>query len=252
MEHRLERILTICLGGLWLADGIFQLQPAMFTSTFVNAVLTPNLQNQPVILAKIIAFGIHAFAANIFWWNLAAALIQILIGALLLLPLRNNVKRFGLWLSASWAIIIWIFGEGLGNLFAGSATFYTGAPGAALLYLILALFLLYPRKLPLQKLPLFAGMLFLVSAILNLSISGLLGTLLLIGIGMCLILIPVRPVAWITIAFLLVVWWIGQSFGGLLTFPGGTATDFNTAPIFILFLLPIFFTEKISTVLIGK
>ena len=63
---------------------------------------------------------------------------------------------------------------------------------------------------------------------------------ILICLGIFLLLVPTRPVAWVIISFLLTVWWIGQSFGGVLTFPGGTATDFNSAPLFILFLLPIF------------
>jgi hypothetical protein len=276
MEHRLERILTVCLGGFWLLDGILQLQSAMFTSAFVNTVLSPNLQNQPSFIAHIIAFGINIFTINTFWFNLASAFLQLLIGASLLLPLRDTAHRFALWLSVTWALIIWIFGEGFGNLATGSATFYTGAPGSALLYLILALFLLYASKGWLfNKLPLVAGVFFLVGAALNLTpmfwqptmlsmlatvpaASGPLGTLgaqgTLIGnllaidmlacLGIFLIVLPNRSVAWVTIIFLVIVWWIGQNFGGLLTFPGGTATDPNSAPLFILFLMPIFFVER--------
>jgi hypothetical protein len=275
MERRLERIIAICLGSLWLFDGILQLQPAMFTSTFVSTVLAPNLQNQPSIVADIVAFGIHVFSMNIFWWNFASAFIQIFIGVLLLLPLRDDVKRFCLWLSVAWALIIWIFGEGFGNLMTGNATFYTGAPGAVLLYLILALFLLYPRKLPLQKLPMAAGILFLIGAALNLApmfwqptmlsmmaavpgVSGWLSTFgsqgtmignflaidILVCLGIFLLLIPNRTVAWVTIAFLFMVWWLGQNFGGILTFPTGTATDPNAALLFIVFLIPIFFNGK--------
>ena len=274
MEHRLERILTICLGSLWLLDGFFQLQPAMFTSIFISTVLSPNLQSQPPIFVSIIAFGIHIFTVNIFWSNFASALIQLFIGALLLIPLRDSTKKFGLWLSVAWAFIVWIFGEGFGNLATGNATFYTGAPGAALLYLILAVFLLYPKKLPIEKLPLVAAILFLIGAALNFSpmfwqptMSSMLamapavsvwlgtfgsqGTLLinlfaidmLACLGIFLILMPSRPVAWVTITFLLIVWWFGQNFGSLLTFPSGTATDPNTALLFVLFLVPIFFRK---------
>ncbi len=278
MERRPERILTICLGSLWLLDGILQLQPAMFTSAFVSAVLSPNLQNQPPILANIIAFGIHIFSNNVFSWNLFSAVIQLLIGALLLIPLHENIKRLGLWLSIPWALVVWVFGEGLGNLMTGNATFYTGAPGSVLLYLILALFLLYPKKLPLERLPMVVAVLFFVGAALNLtpmfwqptmssmlamvpSVSGWLGTLgsqatlfvnllaidILVCLGILLIFMPSRPVAWVTIVFLLIVWWVGQDFGGLLTFPSGTATDPNSAPLFVLLLMPIFFSEtKIS------
>ena len=281
MERRLEKILTICLGSFWLLDGILQLQPAMFTSTFISTVLSPNLQNQPPILANIIAFGIHIFTINIFWSNLVSALIQLLIGALLLLPLRNDVKRFGLWLSVSWALIVWIFGEGFGNLATGSATFYTGAPGAALLYLILAIFLLYPKKLPLEKLSFVAATLFLLGAALNLApmfwqpnmssmlamapaVSGWLGTFgsqgtllvnllaidMLVGLGIFLMLVPIRSVAWVTIAFLLIVWWFGQNSGGLLSVPGGTATDPNAALLFVLFLIPIILKKNVSVAIL--
>jgi len=64
----------------------------------------------------------------------------------------------------------------------------------------------------------------------------------LVFIGIFLILAPNRPIAWIAIIFLAVIWAIGQNFGGLQTFPFGTATDPNSAPLLALFLLPIFFT----------
>lgn len=282
MGQRVERIISICLGSLWLFDGLFQLQPAMFTNTFVSTVLSPNLQSQPHIIARTIAFGIHIFSINLFWSNLASALVQLVIGVLLLLPLRNSVKRFGLWLCVSWALIVWVFGEGFGNLATGNATFYTGAPGAALLYLILALFLLYPKKLPLEKLPMIAGIFFLVGAALNFApmfwqptmssmlamvpaASGWFGTFgsqgtmlinflaidILVCLGAFLVLTPTRSVAWVTIVFLFIVWWFGQNFGGLLTIPSGTATDFNSAPLFVLFLIPIFFKDRTASLAIS-
>lgn len=272
MERRLERILTICLGVFWLLDGILQLQPAMFTNVFVNTILAPTLQNQPSFIADIIAFGIRIFSINSFWFNLGSALIQLLIGALLLFPVRNNARRIGLWFSVAWALIIWIFGEGFGLLATGSATFYTGAPGSALLYLIIALCLLYSWQ---GKLSIAAGVIFLLGSVLNLmpmfwqptmlstlsiipGISGLLGTLgatgtmygniiavdLLMLLGLFLIFIPNRTVAWVSIAFLAIVWVVGQNFGGLQTFPFGTATDPNSAPLLALFILPIFFTPN--------
>jgi hypothetical protein len=141
-DQKLARILTVCLGGFWLLDGILQLQPAMFTNVFVSTVLAPNLQNQPAVVAGIVAFGVNIFSSNVFLFNFLSAFIQILIGALLIFPFRNAIARFGLWLSIAWALIVWVFGEGFGGLFTGMATFYTGAPGSALLYLALALCLL--------------------------------------------------------------------------------------------------------------
>ena len=86
----LKRTLIVCLGGFWLLDGILQLQPAMFTSAFVSTVLAPNLQNQPSIIESVVAFGIRLFSTNIFWWNLASALLQILIGIILIFPFQEK------------------------------------------------------------------------------------------------------------------------------------------------------------------
>ena len=282
MNKGLLKTLTLSLGGLWLLDGILQLQPAMFAGTFVNAVLAPTLVGQPRVIAGILGFGIHLWSMNMFWSNMAAAAVQLAIGALLLSPLWRSSQgaiRFGLWLSIAWAAIVWTFGEGFGMLATGSASFYTGAPGAALLYLILALFLLDAMNertdAPLSKLPVTAGIIFLAGAALNLvpmfwtpgmlaklamtpAIAGPLGALgaqgtllgnfiavdILIFLGIFLLLVPNRPAAWIVLAFLFIVWWISQGFGGIATFPNGTATDLNSAPLLVLFILPIFFTQR--------
>jgi hypothetical protein len=268
----LRRVLMVGLGGFWLVDGILQLQPAMFTNAFVNTVLAPNVQNQPYMIGDAVTFGTQLFGAHPVWFNLVAALIQILIGALLVLPLSEAAQRAGLWLSVVWAFVIWIFGEGFGLIVTGNATFYTGAPGSALIYLLIALALLFSFY---KKLPLVAGIIFLFGAFLNMlpmfwqpamlsmlsmtpSVAGALGSVgsawaipgnliavdLLLGIGVFLVLVPNRTVAWVTIIFLLIVWWLGQGFGGLQTFPWGTATDPNSAPLLILCLAPIFFIEK--------
>lgn len=274
MEYRrILTILTRTLGGLWLVDGILQLQPAMFTVAFVDNVLAPNLQGQPDFIKGIVSSGIASFSSHIIWFNLGAALIQILIGALLIsAPQNDRLRRFGLWLSVAWALIVWIFGEGFGILATGSATFYTGAPGAALLYLILALFLLSAPKRPslLKKMPLAAGIIFLAGAALNLApmffesgmlsmlsgipaVSGWLGAIgpqgtlignliavnILFFLGIFLLLIPGKPIAWTAVVFLAATWWIGQDFGGILTFPFGTATDIGSAPLLMIFLLPV-------------
>ena len=170
-DSKIARVISVILGALWFLDGILQFQPAMFTSTFVNTVLAPNMQNQPYIISAIVALGIRVFSSNIVWANLIAALIQLFIGVLLIIPFQKKIRNVGLWLSIAWALIVWIFGEGLGNLFTGSATLYTGAPGAALLYLILAVFLLYAEKKPssINYLPIAAGVILFGTAMLNFS-----------------------------------------------------------------------------------
>lgn len=278
-----EKVLTILLGIFWLVDGILQFQSGMFTQVFVGSILVPNLSNQPIIVAQLIYFGIHVFKMNTIAWNLLFSFVQILLGILLVLPISTKWHRFALWASIPWILTVWIFGEGFGNLFTGSASFYTGAPGSAFLYLILTIFLLFPEKLLLSYLPRVVGLLCLFGALLNqlqmfwikgmqsmlyqmsksdssaiisfpakiLShiavstlISNLVAILLLSFFGILLLVRPTRLVGWLTIIFLFLVWWISQDFGGIFTFPQGTATDPNSAPILMLFLVPLFVNAK--------
>lgn len=280
----LERLVTILLGLLWIIDGILQFQPEMFTKAFITTVLYPNLSGQPFFIPNIIKFGIHLFSINYVLTNLGSAVIQILIGLALILPIQKHYQRIALYISIAWSLIVWILGEGLGNILTGGATFFTGAPGSVVLYLILGVFLLYPKRFPLTKLPRAAGILFLFGAVLNLFpmfwtkdgiqmlfqlssgdsinaiatpakylansmasspiISNGILILLLGFFGVQLLLKPKRTVVWSMMIFLVLVWWLCQDLGGIQTFPGGTATDPNSAPLFILFLLPLFYTKN--------
>ncbi len=134
------------LGGLWLIDGLLQLQPLMATD-FGRGYLAALLRDQPQVVAGIIRIGIH-------WWNLypifsdvAAAWLQISIGALILFGGQDRLKKLGLWTSIAWGIIVWIFGEALGGLLA-APSWLVGSPGSALLYVMLAVLLLQPESSP--------------------------------------------------------------------------------------------------------
>ena len=73
--------------------------------------------------------------------NGAFALIQIALG---LGILSRRFSRVALGASIVWALSVWFVGEGIGGLGAG-ATLLTGAPGAALLYAVIAV-LAWPTR----------------------------------------------------------------------------------------------------------
>ena len=139
----------------------------MFTKAFITSILSPNLQGQPLFIPNIINFGIHLFSINSVAMNLGSAIIQVLIGLALILPVSKQYQRIALYVSIAWALVVWGLGEGFGNIFTGMASFYTGVPGSVILYLILAIFLLYPKRFPLEKLPMVAGILFLIWCIIK-------------------------------------------------------------------------------------
>ena len=131
----LRRGIQVVLGVLWLADGALQLQPFMFGRGFVNQILMPAYMGSPSgVTGPALAFTrlvLHAPAA----WNAAFAVTQLLLGAALL---WRPTVRAGLAASIVWALAVWWFGEGLGGVLSGSASPITGAPGAVILYALLA------------------------------------------------------------------------------------------------------------------
>jgi hypothetical protein len=72
----------------------------------------------------------------------AFGLIQLALGAGILYA---RTARRALAVSVAWALMVWYLGEGLGGLLGGSSSLLTGAPGAALLYAVLAL-AAWPRR----------------------------------------------------------------------------------------------------------
>ena len=138
------RTIQIGLGIIWLADGLLQLQPKMFGSTFANGVILPSAQGQPAFLAGVITHAAHLMSAQPVLTDLVFAAVQLLIGAGLLI--RQTVKP-ALLLSFVWALGVWSIGEGFGGLFNGTAMPLTGAPGAAVLYLAIGL-LVWPARAP--------------------------------------------------------------------------------------------------------
>lgn len=271
------------LGLFWVIDAILQLQPKMFTADFISNVIAPNMQNQFSFLISLVGLGIKYFSLNFAVSNSIAVTIQFLIGFLLLFSSNQEYRyKFALLLSVFWGLFIWLFGEGLGNLFTGAASFYTGAPGSVLIYVIIAFILLVPEFFRSLNLSRFCGVIFIFLAgfqfqpmywnqagladlfkisssdsvrliavpakfALNLiSANPLVGNIILIlpllAIGLWLFFRPSRGAAWLALAFLFVVWWLCQDFGSLFTFWTGTSTDPNSAPIFAVLLVPSLFS----------
>jgi hypothetical protein len=99
---------------------------------------SPGFVASPVMFAG--QFMLHNEAA----FNAVFATIQLALGTGLLC--RRTV-RGALAASIVWALSIWWLGEGLGGIFTSTATPLTGAPGAVLLYAMIAV-LAWPARSP--------------------------------------------------------------------------------------------------------
>jgi len=278
-----KEVIAKCLGVFWIIDGLLQFQPAMFGQDFVTDVLVPSLSAQPHWMYAIVSFGIYLWDLNPFYNDLGVALLQVAIGLLLFFPITDKRFKFAAWVSVVWGIVVWLCGEGAGQLLTGVASFYTGAPGGVLLYVILAVLLLIP-DLKARRFVQVAGWIFILGAALQLQgafwtldgvqgaamaammepvhilnafptyVSTMLGlnpvlsnwllVFVPLAIGLALLLKPSRATGIVALIFLFLVWWVGQDFGGLSTVPTAVATDPGTAPLLALFLLPLFFGAR--------
>ena len=131
-----KRGVQISLGILWLLDGALQLQHQMFSSAFATQVIEPAIQGQPRFVSGPMNFGVHMLLLHPAVFDALAAVTQLGIGALIL---WERTIKWGLLSSVAWGLIVWIFGEGYGGIFSAHTLLLMGAPGAVIIYVLLAL-----------------------------------------------------------------------------------------------------------------
>jgi hypothetical protein len=131
--------LAILLGGLWLLDGLLQLQPGMFSTAFAKTVIGPAAAGQLAIVADPMNLVMNMAERSPVAFTLVLAIVQIGLGAAILVP---RSRRVGLWVSVPWGLGVWAIGEGYSGLLSGHAFMLSGSPGAALIYVVLALSIL--------------------------------------------------------------------------------------------------------------
>lgn len=137
-----HRQLQFALAAAWILDGALQLQPYMFTRSFATDTLASTAQGNPEWVAACVQWAASIVAAHPAATNIVFALTQLGLGIGILLP---RTARPALGASIIWALSVWWFGEGAGGVFLPGASAMRGAPGAALLYAVLAV-LLWPGR----------------------------------------------------------------------------------------------------------
>jgi hypothetical protein len=111
----------------------------MYTKAF-GQMLAGTVGGNPSVIARPITWQAGLVEHHLALLNTVFATIQVLIG--LGIAIRPTV-RIALAASVAWSLGVWWLGEGLGGILSGSASPLNGAPGAVILYALLAV-LLWP------------------------------------------------------------------------------------------------------------
>jgi cytochrome oxidase Cu insertion factor (SCO1/SenC/PrrC family) len=177
---------------LWIFDGVLQAQPKM-AGGLPSQVIAPVAAASPDWVQQVVNFGGTIWSYHPVQAAASAVWIQVGIGVWMILAPTGWSSRLAGLAGAGWGLIVWVFGEAFGGIFAPGLTWLSGAPGAVVLYVVVGALLALP---------------------LRMWVAPRLGRLLLAGIG----------VFWLGMAVLQA--WPGRGFwpGGDAGMPGGQLT----------------------------
>ncbi|HUN37392.1 MAG TPA: hypothetical protein VMU95_35800 [Trebonia sp.] len=134
-----RRALQLALAATWLLDGVLQYQGAMYVKGFSD-MLGGTAAGNPGWIATPITWNANLVQHNLGLLNTTFATIQLLLG--IGIAFRPTIRP-ALAASVAWSLGVWWFGEGLGGVISGSASPLNGAPGAVIIYALIAV-LLWP------------------------------------------------------------------------------------------------------------
>jgi hypothetical protein len=147
-----RRALQLALAAVWLLDGVLQYQPFMYTKAFGQS-LAGTAAGNPSVIARPITWDATLVGHHLVLANTVFATVQLLLG--LGIAFRPTV-RLALAASVAWSLGVWWFGEGLGGVLNGGADPLNGAPGAVIIYALIAV-LLWPADRPGERAPFVAA-----------------------------------------------------------------------------------------------
>jgi hypothetical protein len=132
-EPAWRRVLRIGFGALWIIDGLLQAQPAM-PAGMPSQVIDPAAAGSPGWVIRVVAWGTQSWSGHPAQAAVSVVWIQLGIGIWLVSVSSPRWSRLAGLVSAGWALVVWVFGEAFGGIFAPGLSWLTGAPGAAFFY----------------------------------------------------------------------------------------------------------------------
>lgn len=144
-EPRARRVLRLCFGALWLFDGILQAQPQM-AGGLPSQVMEPAASTSPAWVQHLANWAGTIWSYHPVQAGAASVWIQAGIGMWLIFGVRGWPSRLAGLASVAWGLIVWVFAEAFGGIFAPGLTVLFGAPGAVLVYVVAGALIALPER----------------------------------------------------------------------------------------------------------
>ncbi len=144
-EPAWRRLLRIGFGLLWVFDGILQAQPKMAVG-LPSQVIEPLAAASPRWVQQVVNVGGTNWSYHPMQAGAASVWIQVGIGVWLLVAARGPLSRLAGLASVGWGLVVWVFGEAFGGIFAPGLTWLFGAPGAVLIYAVAGALIALPER----------------------------------------------------------------------------------------------------------
>ena len=144
-EPAWRRLLRIGFGLLWVLDGILQAQPKMAVG-LPSQVIEPTAASSPRWVQQVVNWGGTNWSYHPMQAGAASVWIQVGIGIWLLVAARGPLSRLAGLASVGWGLVVWVFGESFGGIFAPGLTWMFGAPGAVLIYAVAGALIALPER----------------------------------------------------------------------------------------------------------
>ena len=144
-EPAWRQLLRIGFGLLWIFDGILQAQPKMAVGLPAQ-VIEPTAASSPGWVQHLVNWAATTWSYHPIQAGAAAVWIQVGIGVWLLVAARGAGSRLAGVVSVGWALVVWVFGESFGGIFAPGLTWLFGAPGAVLFYCVAGAVIALPDR----------------------------------------------------------------------------------------------------------
>ena len=144
-EPAWRQVLRVGFGLLWVFDGILQAQPKMAIG-LPSQVIEPSAASSPHWVQQVVNWAGTTWSYHPLQAGASAVWIQIGIGIWLLAAPRGGWSRLAGLVSVGWGLVVWVFGESFGGVFAPGLTWLFGAPGAVLIYCVAGALIALPGR----------------------------------------------------------------------------------------------------------